>query len=264
MFLIAVISVNAHSNVFPTGARPAGMGNAFISQFNEFSMYHNQAGLAKVKHKSISLFFENRFMIKQMSERAGIFTLPTSHGNFAFQFNSFGQPAWAESNAGIAYALDLSKKLSGGVQLNYFGVRLPEANRTAMTASFEIGAIYQINEKTFFGIHLANPYAPSINTVVYTENIPWRFRIGGHTKFSNDFMISYEAEKMEQFRTVCKLGAQWEVANRFFIRGGINTSPSRFFTGFGYETNKLSFDFAFSYHQYLGYIPALSIIYSFK
>lgn len=253
----------SRSDVYPTGGKPTGMGNAFVSQYNEFSVFHNQAGLAEFDKTSVSIFYENRYLIPQMSMRAIMLTLPTSGGNFAFQFNSFGPSEWAESNIGIAYSRFLTKKLSAGVQLNYFGSKLPEVNNTAMSASFEVGAIYHITEKTFWGIHLANPVSPAINTTMYRSEIPWRFTLGGHTRFTNDFILSYEIEKIETHQPFLKMGVEWQATQGVFLRGGVNTSPVKFFAGFGYHTQFMKLDAAFSYHNYLGYVPSISLIFSF-
>lgn len=239
------------------------MGNAFVSQYNEFSTFHNQAGLAAFNRTSVSIFYENRYLVPQMSIRAIMVTLPTSGGNFAFQFNSFGPPEWAESNFGIAYSRFLNEKLSAGVQLNYFGSKLPELNNTAMSVSFETGVIYRVTEKTYWGIHLANPLSPAINTTMYRTEIPWRFTLGGHTSFTDDFTLSYEIEKIKTYMPYLKLGGEWQATQGVFLRGGVNTSPMKFFAGFGYHTQLLKIDAAFSYHNYLGYVPSISLIFSF-
>lgn len=263
--LLFLVHLNAYSrsNVVSTGSKPAGMGNAFVSQYDVFSVFHNQAGLAKIDRTSISMFYENRFMVKQLSTRAGIIAFATESGNFALQFNAFGPAQWGETNIGIAYSRFITEKISAGLQLNYFGVKLPEENATAISASFELGAIYQLSEKSFLGIHVANPYSPAINTLAYNEKIPWRINFGGHTQFTSDFQLSYEIEKIEIYPLNVKTGVQWQAVNDFYIRGGVNTSPVRFYTGFGYQSRFFIFDAAIGYHQYLGAIPSVSLIFSF-
>lgn len=267
LFILALIFVQTiawgRSNILPTGSRAAGMGNAFVSQYDVFSVYHNQAGLADLERTSISFFYENQFLVKDMSTRAGVITFHTGSGNFAVQYNSFGPPQWRESNAGLAYSRYLSKKLSAGLQLSYFGTKLPEINRSVSTFSFELGAIYQLTENTFLGAHLANPYAPNITTISYSESIPWRITLGGHTNFTKEFTFAYQLETVQSELPNLQIGAQWEAAENVFVRGGFNTSPARFFAGFGYVTTFLTLDAAFSYHQFLGYTPSVSLIFSF-
>ncbi|MDA3928241.1 MAG: hypothetical protein PF541_04740 [Prolixibacteraceae bacterium] len=263
LFTFMNLTVLGRSNITPNGSKAEGMGNAFVSQYDVFSVFHNQAGLAKIDRTSISFFYENRFLVPEMSIRAGLLTFHTNSGNFAIQYNSFGPSNWSESNAGISYAKLLSEKLSVGLQLNYFGTRLPEVNKTAITFSFELGAIYQLNDKTFLGAHIANPYAPQINTLLYEESIPWKISLGGHTNFTKEFTLSYEIETIQNYSPTLQIGAQWEAVENFFVRGGFNTGPARFYTGFGYISHFFTIDTAFSYHQYLGYTPSVSLIFSF-
>ncbi|MFA9389475.1 MAG: hypothetical protein ACERKD_06690 [Prolixibacteraceae bacterium] len=263
LLIVTPCVVVGRSNIFPTGSRAAGMGNAFVSQYDVFSVYHNQAGLANLDRTSVSFFYENKFLVKEMSVRAGILTFHTGSGNFAVQYNSFGPQEWRESNTGIAYSRYLGEKLSAGLQLNHFSTRLPEINRSISTFSFELGAIYQVSSSTYLGAHLANPYAPKLTTLSYNETIPWRFTLGGHTNFTKEFTLAYEIESVKAQFPILQLGAQWEAAENVFLRGGFNTGPARIFAGFGYVSNFFTVDAAFSYHQFLGYTPSVSLIFSF-
>jgi hypothetical protein len=263
--LCIIISLNSFSRsvIVPTGGKPSGMGNAFVSQSDAFSVYHNPAGLARFNQLSISLFYENKYLVEQMSVKSIVATLPVqSAGTFSFQFNSFGAPEWVESNFGASYALSLTERLSAGVQLHYYGRRIPEANILVMNAGFDAGAIYQASDKTFLGANISNLFTPEIRNISHTEYIPWRIRMGGHTNFAPDFTLSYEVEKIETLNTAIKLGGEWEASEGIFFRAGFNTTPSRIFAGFGYFGNHIQFDIAFSYHYYLGYVPSSSIIIS--
>lgn len=262
-----ILLANAYSfasfTLRPSGGKATGMGNAFVSQYDVFSVYHNQAGLANIERTSFSFFYENQFFIPDLNTRAALVAFPTNVGNFAVNYNAFGPSKWAQSNVGLTYSRFLTKQLSAGIQFNYFGIRMPEINKTAASASFELGVIYQLTEKTFLGAHVANPYSPPINTFVYEESIPWRVSIGGHTNFTDKFTCSYEAELVQNQNPIAQIGANWEAANNFFIRGGFSSGPARFSAGFGYVSEYLTIDTAFAYHQYAGYTPSVSLIFSF-
>lgn len=261
--LLALLVVNVgftRSNISPSGARAQGMGNAFVSQSDIFSVYHNQAGLAKIERNAVGFFYENRFLVKEMSLRAGAVVLATNLGNFAVQYNSFGPARWSESNGGLSYAKKLTSKLSAGVELSFYGTRFPESNSFLSSFSFDIGAIYDLNSKTSIGLHVANPYSSSFKTLTYEEKIPWAVNVGGHTAFTNEFTLSYQLKLEQNLDPSALIGAQWEAAQNFFIRGGYNSGPSRLFAGLGYHSHLFEIETAFSYHQYLGYTPSVSLI----
>lgn len=257
--LVLSIPTFSRSMATPTGSRAAGMGNAYVSQGGVFSVYHNPAGTSDIDKIAFSLFYESRFQVEYLSVKAVAATLPTSAGNFSFQFNSFGAPEWNESNVGITYALNLSKRLSAGLQLHYYGQRLPEANILVMNAGFETGTIYQISERSHLGLSIANFLTPKIRNTEHSIQIPWTIRAGGHTRFASDFLVSYEAEKMENEKINFKTGGEWQASEGIFIRAGFNTAPRKFFAGFGYSNETISFDIAFSNHYNLGYVTSASI-----
>jgi hypothetical protein len=258
------ISVIARSNVFPSGGRPAGMGNAFISRFDLSAAYHNQAGLSKIESPSLSLFYENKFLVKEMSFRGVLLGLPTKTANFAIHYSAFGPAKWTESIISVACSKQLSTKLAAGIQLNYFGMKLPEENATESSYGVEMGIIWQPTSKIFVGIHLANPFSVPIVTYSYNEKIPYRIRAGSHTFLSENFIISIEAEKTENVSTIFKLGVEWEAIPTLYFRGGYNSGSTKLFAGLGYQYRFLKTDLAFSYHQYLGFTPSISINFNLK
>jgi len=241
-----------------------GMGNAFISQFDISSAYHNQAGLAKIDSFSFSLFFENRFLLKEMSHRGILVGIPTKTANFALHYSAYGPAKWMESAISVACSKQLSSKFSAGIQINYYGMKLPEENTTASSCGVEMGFIYQLSSKTYVGLHLANPFSIPFKTYSYNEKIPYRFRVGCHTLLSDNVKISVEAEKIENFTPILKLGMEWEAIRNIFFRSGFNSGQTKLFAGLGFQYHFFKTDFAFSYHQFLGCTPSLTITFYLK
>ncbi len=267
ILLCSFLYAHSRNNVQPTGSKAAAMGNAFVSRTDVFAIYHNQAGLAKMQNFAVALFYENRFFSSLQANnllqtRAIVASLPVGNGNIALQYNMFGPSRWAESNAGIAYAIPLSEKISAGIQISYFGSRMPEDNSTVITMGFEGGVIYAINDNTSIGAHLSNPYTPAINTSIYNEHIPWKVKFGGHSILSPDFIFSYEIEKIQEQKNILKLGGEWLTTENFALRAGINTTPVRFYAGFGYNTNSLNIDISYSNNFSIGYVLSASVIFN--
>jgi hypothetical protein len=262
-FLISLVVV-ARSNVTPGGGRPAGMGNAFVSQSDINSALHNQAGLSSISHVSFSAFFENRFLLNELSLRGIIVGIPTKSGFFATTAQAFGPAKWMETTLCVAYAKQLTPKLSGGIQLSYFGMKLPEDDQTLSSAGAELGFIYQLSPTLFAGVHLANPFSIPFQTSSYIEKIPWRIRLGGHARVANEIIIAFEAEKTEKLPFLVKAGLEWEVAKQLYLRGGYNSGTTNLFSGIGFSYRSITADLAFGYHQVLGITPSVSINFILK
>lgn len=240
------------------------MGNAFISLYDVTSAYHNQAGLAKLDSFSLSLFYENRFLISEMSHRGILIGIPTKTANFAIHYSAFGPAKWMESALSVACSKQLSSKLSAGIQINYFGMKLPEESATSSSCGAEMGIIYQLTSKIVAGIHLANPFSIPIKTYSYSEKIPCRFRLGFHSFLSDDFLISAEAEKTGNNKPIFKLGMEWEAVSNLYFRLGYNSGQTKLFAGLGFQYRFFKTDLAFFYNQYLGFTPSFTLTFNYR
>lgn len=262
--LFISINVIARSNVTPGFGYPSGMGNAFVSQYDLEAFSHNQAGLAKLINPSFSLFYENRFCLKELSLRGILIGIPSGNGVFSTCLQSFGPSKWMETTFSVAYSLKLTPKLSGGIQFSYLGMKLPEENQTLSSVGTEIGFIFQLSPTLFVGAHLANPFSIPFYTMSYNDKIPWRLSLGGHSLITNEITMAIETEKTEYQKTVFKAGIEWKVVDQFFLRGGFNTGPVRLSGGIGFCYRLIKVNIAFSYHQVLGTTPSISMNYSLK
>jgi hypothetical protein len=262
--LLFTFVVNARSNVTPGTGRSAGMGNTFVSQYDLDAALHNQAGVSSLKSVTIAVYFEDRFMLKAFSSRGIVMGIPTTNGVFSTALHTFGPSKWAESTFTLGYSKQLSPTLSGGVQLNYFAMKLPEENQWLSSVGAELGFIYQLSPTLFIGAHLANPFSIPFHTTNYLEKIPWCITIGGHALITNTLTIAVEAEKTGGRLLLFKAGMEWEAIDHFFLRGGYNSGPTHLFYGIGFTYRFITADLAFGYHELLGVTPSFSIKFKIK
>lgn len=262
--LLLVKSVYSLNNVYPTGAQPAGMGNAFVSQFDLFSVFHNPAGLSKQPYTETAFFYENRFGVKELSTHGIIAALPFRQTCFALHYYNTGPAHWKEYGAGLTYAMPMSPGLSAGIQLFWYGNRLPEDASSAAYVSFAAGAIFQLSEKTRVGAQVKNAASAGIPSTPTGEKLPFVLSVGAHTLFAELFKLSYQLEFSQKQQTQLLAGAEWEIAPRFFIRAGINAPLVRFHAGAAYHWRSFTFDVAFYNHHYLGTSSMVAVSYQFK
>ena len=74
----------------PIGGRSAAMANSSVTLSDFWAIQNNQAGLADFSHIALGLYYENRFMVKELGLRCGAFVLPTKSGVFGLNYNYFG------------------------------------------------------------------------------------------------------------------------------------------------------------------------------
>lgn len=247
----------------PEGGRSSSMGGASVALSDFWSLQNNQAGMAFYNQMAAGIYFENRFLVKEMSLKSGGFILPTKSGVFGLKLSYFGYSQYNESKFGLAYARKLSKKIAVGVQLDYLLTAIGNDYGKKGLVTFEIGILTQINEHLSIGAHVFNPINAKI-AEYNNERIPAVFRMGAAYAFDEKLTITAEVEKDTEFDPMAKFGIEYRIIKEIYVRGGIASNPGLYSFGFGVNIGGLKLDFSSSINTVLGYSPQISMIYQFK
>jgi hypothetical protein len=253
----------ASNDNYPFGGRAAGMGNAAVTLYDFFALSHNQAGLARMEHKAVGVYFENRFLVEELSFGAAAFVMPTQSGVFGVSFTYFGFELYNETKIGLAYARDFGERFSAGLQLNYHNTGIGEDYGNKGNLTVEMGFIFQLTQQLSLGAHLFNPTLAKIGEFA-DERIPTIFKTGLSYTFSEKVIVAGEVEKSINKNPSLKAGIEYHITEPLYIRMGVGTQPATNAFGFGLKLGSLNLDLATSYHHILGYSPQLSFVYYFK
>ena len=245
------------------GARAAGMAFSSVALSDEWSAFNNPGGLARVRKYSAGIYFENRFLVKEISLKALVVTIPVWKGTFGLILQHYGFSLYSEIKGGITYGMSFGKYLSAGVQLNCLRISQAEGYGNNNVFSFEIGAQYKASEHLTLGVHIVNPVASRISKNS-SERLPALIQLGILWKISEELLTTVETEKDLLHKPVIRAGVEYHLAKPLFARVGILTNPTTFTFGAGLEFGSFRLDLASGYHLVLGYSPQASIIYRFK
>ncbi len=253
------ICFSAGENI-KTGSRSAGMANASVCLHDMWSIYNNQAGLASIKKFSAGISFENRFMLKELSNKTAAIIFPFKSNVFGLSVSQFGFSLYNENKIGLSYSKNLNEKLSAGVQLNYLTTHIGDNFGNTSNILGEIGFQYILSPQLTIGAHLYNPYQPNSKNIIH-KKAPTIIRFGISYLPSDKIIIAIETEKTVHYNPIFKVGIEYHPVQKIYIRSGVSTNPIFNAAGFGLEFTHFKLDFAASYHQTLGFTPHVSIIY---
>ncbi len=262
--IIAVLVISAlHAPVRAQnapGARASAMGGSYLVMHDVWSAVHNQAGLVYAESVQAGVFYENRFGLKELSDKGIVASMPFRKSAFAISYRSFGYSGYSLSRAGLAYAMRLSDKLSAGIQLNYLTTRLGENYGTTSTLSGEAGFLYEMNEKLSLAAHLYNPNRAKLSDY-NDERIPSRMRLGAGYRFSEKVIITGEVQKPSDNKATVRAGLEYLPVKNLSLRAGFASDPAQYAFGFGYRISGFQIDAATGYHLVLGFTPQISFTY---
>ena len=263
LLLILLPSFVFTQGYLPVGARSASLGNASVCLDDVFSFYHNPAGLSSIDHVTAAAGYENRFLLKELQTQALVVAIPMKTGVISVGAQLYGYELFRTQKAGVGYSVKLAEKLSGGVQLNYLGSRLPENYGSKHTASAEVGIIGELTENWKIGASVFN-----IGRAKLVDFMDDRFstvmRLGTSYSVSKKAIFLLEAEKHVEYKMRAKAGVEYLPSENFFLRFGAATQPVEMSFGFGYRFSSFQIDLGSAYHQRLGWSPHFAFIYSGK
>ncbi|MFZ4399085.1 MAG: hypothetical protein ACOYO1_03535 [Bacteroidales bacterium] len=260
IFLLNSYAGNENTTI---GGRSAGMGGASVTLSDFWAVNNNQAGIADFKNMKAGFYFENRFLVKELSYKTVAFILPTKSGVFGLNYHHFGYTAYNEQKIGLAYAKSLGKNFSAGLQLDYLGTSLGDNYGSKNAFTFELGVMAKLSHNVTLAAHVFNPVNAKFNDY-NNEKIPSVFKLGINYTFSEKLIIAIESEKNINFDPIFKAGFEYKLLEIAYVRLGISNNPVINTFGFGIVYHQFTIDFASSIHQALGYSPQFSFIYNFK
>lgn len=262
LFVFATSKIKAQ-DVFWSGSRFQALSDASSGLSGGLSVFGNQAGLARINRTTVGGSFQNRFLVNELSTRAGFLVLPVQSSVFAFSLSQFGQIPFRQEKYGLAYAQQISPKLNFGVQFNGYRLFLSEENRSVSSFGAELGIQYLFNERLVAGFHLVNPYRTEVKLNSGKFQYPSRIKVGTFYRLSELFSLTSELENDFDDHFVLKSGFEYTILEKLFVRAGVSGKPYQLSAGMGFEVKKLTLDLATAYNQYLGNSPSVSFQYEF-
>jgi hypothetical protein len=244
------------------GGRSAAMGlsSAAVSDF--WSVNNNQAGMAFYDKTAAGVYFENRFLIKELGTQTGAFTLKTKFGVLGATVGYSGDASYSTTKAGLAYARKFGNRFSAGLQLDYIATALGEEYGKRSNITFDAGIMVKITDQFTFGAHTFNPMHVQLSEYS-DERIPTTVNAGFSFTFSDKLLLTAEACKNSEFPMELRSGLEYKIGNVAYARVGLSTNPARYTFGFGIDMKNLTFDLSSSVHSQLGYSPQVSMQYAF-
>lgn len=242
------------------GARQGGIAGSGVVISDIWASYHNQAGLADINNISAGLFYSNPFNVSAFRQSAFAISVPTEkYGSAGINYTNTGDSYSNFSKFGLSYAKRLGKRITGGIQIDYFRRAQLNYGSTGVVAG-EFGIIAEPIENLFIGAHVFNPWRSKFaDTDEYLRSI---LRIGAGYKFSEKVLFTIEGEKDLDQDFVVRGGTEYNIADGLFLRAGVSSNPVKYSFGLGYNYKGIVLDVAYINHNILGYYMQFGLGYT--
>ncbi len=248
------------------GAKSAAMGGASVASIDFWGVFNNPSVNSYIREVSAGAYFENRYMLKELSYRGLGVVLPVAQNDaFAINVQQFGYAQYLESKVGLAYSKKFGEAFAAGLQFDYLNTFIGEGIGNKHAFTFEFGLFSKFNKKLSLGFLAFNPARIKLSDYNgYNDYIPVVLKLGARYEFSERISAISEVEKDIYRDYVLKFGLDYKLSDILYVRGGLSTGIVAYSFGIGVHYNNVMFDISTSVHQVLGPSPQVSLMYCFN
>jgi hypothetical protein len=252
----------------PIGARRLSLGNAYTAVKGDYwAMYANPAGLVGMKEMKAGVFVERRFLLNQLNHGAAGFAMPFKERHAAgIQFSGFGFGDYSDANVALAYAGQVIEQLSLGVRVNYKRTSIANYGaQGALVIDAGLNALLAKGLTVGFSVSNTNQarLKKDIDEQIPDEQIPTTLDFGLAYQASDKVLVVLDLQKQVNFAYSFRGGVEYAILPILTARVGVSTAPVTMNAGLGLKIKQLELDISNSYHELIGYTPALSLSYKF-
>ena len=260
------------------GARPAGMGEAFVGLANDVNAaYWNPAGLTQIGHHE-ETFMHNVWFESMSSEYLALahrlngrkviggsltylssigFDKTDKNGNLVGSYNN------NDLAAAFSYAQRIKTKASLGASVKLVKEKIED--ESAMALALDLGALYQVGKFQFGGV-IQNA-GTKIQFKNESQSLPLTIRAGAAYLFRKPLILAMDMQMPSDGKPGFNLGCEYIYRSMVVGRLGYKMTGSNdlggqsgISIGIGFQSSQWGMDYAWSPYGLLGVTHRLSLI----
>jgi hypothetical protein len=258
MSLMSSFLTRAYENHL-SGARSAALANASVALAGSEAVFHNPALLTCEQKLSLTISYESRFLLKELSLMAAGIAIPVHSGSFGGNYVQFGSGAYRENRLSLMYAKKLGKHFSSAIGFDYLSERLPENSKPFSALSVDIGVAAGTPGKLMIGLHIFNPVRVKLELPGGKVTIPSHIRLGNTWKVTDWLLFCSELDFIGVKPAGIHTGLEFNPFPEISVRVGVSGCPAQISAGTGFRMGRITFNIAFSHHGNLGFTPTAGI-----
>lgn len=244
-----------------SGARSLSLSGSTVAAGDVWSFYTNPASTVSVRKSTVSVCYENKFLLSAFQQQALVGAIPIRKGIVQFGLKFDGSSLFRNDMFGVGYALRLSEKFTFGSSLRLQQLRIQNYGSNVQLFS-DIGLYVDLTDKVKIGVSVLGLGSRQDADRIFVY--PTVLKAGISYQPSLKVILLGEFEKSLLQPLTFKGGAEYKSSESFLLRCGVNTHQKSMSIGIGYRLkSKLTIDVGSAWQQLFGWSPHAGIVYSF-
>jgi len=243
------------------GARAAGMGYAYATESDAWSLFNNPAGLGELKELSAVFGLENKYGIEGFNSMGAGIISNIKVGTIGVSAFRFGDDLYNEQIVSLAYSNKFGIA-SLGFKVDYLQYNV-EGFGSNGVFMIDFGGVATITEELLFGAYVRNINQAKVAELA-DERAPTLLNAGLSYRPLDKLHLNLEAEKDLDYDATLRVGMEYMILSKLAVRIGANTEPFTNYAGLGFKTRRLQVDYAVTKDRNLGYSHQAAVLFKIQ
>lgn len=263
-FLFSFYSIPAFGAFDNCGssAKVLSLGDAFAALGDEASIVStNPGGLGFFKKIGFQVSLSRLFDLDELSEKEFYFVCPFKSFSFGGGTYIFGKSDYyQETISALAIGYGLKDHLSLGSNLKYMRVSFSPTYKALSAWTMDLGVGVKFNNKVQFGTVVRNFNQPEL--LHNSDDMPTIFSSGIAVFPFEEVTLTFDFSYDKRYKGQLHFGQEVKLIKNLPLRFGIQTSPSRYAFGVGFNFERFNIDYAYLNHPVLDGSHKISLSFS--
>lgn len=216
------------------GARSGSLGG---------SLYYSPA------ERIVAVDYRRSYMLGTMADKSIRMQMPVWQGSAFAAYSHRGDVSWHEQQLALGYGMDVTPWLHAAVGARWLSRGTDDAH-------------YEVQQWVSPSVLMQVSLPATLLTLVagtrpWDDQSPWQMHLQVAYRAMSRWLTVAEIEREEHTRL--RLGMEYVIGERWFLRAGMATRPMVPTFGLGIRQKCLSVDFAVEVHNALGLTPQTSL-----
>lgn len=258
-FCLAARGQVAH--VVPSARSVAQTAVADDASWNAF---HNPAMLGYIRPVDLSVAYENRYLLKELSTKSIQAGFATPYVNVGASFSHFGYSLYHDMLMGIDVARDFGGKFALGLGFDYYMAYVAATGRYQGALLGRIGLSLRLVDRLVIGFSTFNPFQNNLRMELTTKRLPSVYSLGTAFYILPELVWRTQADKEISSRYRFATGLEYSMLGHIRVKAG-GYATGRIFVpclGFAARVSDYSADLDCELNPVLGLTAKITLHYA--
>ena len=229
-----------------------------------WNAFHNPAMLGYIRPVDLSVAYENRYLLKELSTKSIQAGFATPYVNVGASFSHFGYSLYHDMLMGIDVARDFGGKFALGLGFDYYMAYVAATGRYQGALLGRIGLSLRLVDRLVIGFSTFNPFQNNLRMELTTKRLPSVYSLGTAFYILPELVWRTQADKEISSRYRFATGLEYSMLGHIRVKAG-GYATGRIFVpclGFAAQVSDYSADLDCELNPVLGPTAKITLHYA--